>query len=199
MTYDPNIHRRRSIRLAGHDYTEPGEYFVTIVTQERASLFGDIAGYEMQTNDAGRMIQETWEEIPAYYPRIDIDEFVVMPNHVHGIIVIEAEDGERAPRGSALPHTLGGGKEVNSSEVSRDSPIKLSLGDVVERFKSLATTRYAAGVRERGWPRFTGKLWQRNYHEHIVRNEYSLRLIRAYIEGNPAMWAFDLENPENRW
>ncbi len=90
MTYDPAMHRRRSIRLRGYDYSRAGAYFVTICVQNRQCLFGDITNEEMRLNDAGKMIQTVWDEIPEHYPGIKTDEFVIMPNHIHGIVVITA-------------------------------------------------------------------------------------------------------------
>lgn len=84
MNVDPASHRRRSIRLKGHDYSRTGAYFVTICTQDRACLFGDVVAGDMRLNEAGRMIQSIWDEMPAFYPGVDTDAFVVMPNHVHG-------------------------------------------------------------------------------------------------------------------
>ena len=88
MKYNPDIHHRRSIRLRGYDYSLNGMYFVTICTQGRLRLFGDIADGEMKLNDAGRMVRATWDEIPAHYFGVEIDQFTVMPNHIHGIIKI---------------------------------------------------------------------------------------------------------------
>jgi len=98
MKYDPAIHHRRSIRLQGYDYSQAGAYFATICTQNRECLFGEIVNGEMWLNDAGKMIQAVWDEIPAYYLGIDIDSFIVMPNHIHGIVVIVGA----APRGRPL-------------------------------------------------------------------------------------------------
>ncbi len=174
---------RRSIRLWGYDYSQAGAYFVTICTQKRACLFGDIIDGNMVLNDAGRMVDIVWNEIPKYYAGIDIDAFQIMPNHIHGIIVIVVGAGPCAcpdtgqPQGVA-PTTAG-----------------LSLPDVVHRFKTLTTKRYADGVKQHNWPRFPGKLWQRNYYEHIVRNENELNRIRQYIINNPVKWELDRENP----
>jgi len=88
MRYDPNRHHRRSIRLSGYDYSQAGAYFITICTQDRACLFGDVVDGEMRLNDAGRVAQQCWRQIPAHFPNVELDEFVVMPNHVHGILVI---------------------------------------------------------------------------------------------------------------
>jgi putative transposase len=186
MRLDPNRHHRRSIRLRGYDYTQPGAYFVTICTQNRACLFGEVVCGKMQSNDAGRMVQTVWKEIPVYYAGVAIDAFVVMPNHIHGIIVLVGAAPCGRPR-----------LEVPALGQARGpaSTIAISLPDVVHRFKTMTTKHYADGVKQRGWPPFPGQLWQRNYYEHIIRDEQSLNRIRQYIADNPAQWALDRENP----
>jgi hypothetical protein len=109
MSYNPDIHQRRSIRLKGYDYATPGAYFVTVCTHERECLFGDIVDGVMRLNEAGRMVNTVWDEIPAHYPGIDVDAFIVMPNHIHGIVAIVGA----APRGRPGPEpsnvTVGAG------------------------------------------------------------------------------------------
>ncbi len=160
MKYDPAVYHRRSIRLSGYDYSKPGMYFITICTQHRKCLFGTISDGKCRLNDAGGMVETVWNEIPFYYPGINIDEFVAMPNHIHGIVVISAVTG-------------------------------MSLPDVVHRFKTMTTKKYADGVKQSNWPPFPGKLWQRNYWEHIIRDELDLNHIRDYIRNNPARWESD--------
>ena len=103
MKYDPSRHHRRSIRLKGYDYSQAGAYFITLCAQDRECLFGEVVDGEMRLNDAGRMIESVWNEIPLFYPGVDIDEFAVMPNHVHGIVILAgATPGDpvgAAPRG----------------------------------------------------------------------------------------------------
>ena len=99
MKYNPDIHHRRSIRLRGYDYSRPGAYFVTTCTQNRECLFGKIVGGEMVLNDAGRMINIVWNEIQENYPGVETDEFVVMPNHIHGIIVLVGAGPRACPDG----------------------------------------------------------------------------------------------------
>ena len=168
MTYDSAIHHRRSIRLRGYDYSSAGAYFVTMCAQNRELLFGDIVEGSMILNGAGMMVQTVWDEIPSHYPGIEIDEFIVMPNHLHGIIIIVGA----APRG-------------------RPGSGQLSLPDIAHRFKSMTTKRHVDGVKQNGGRAFPGKLWQRNYWEHIVRNESGLNRIREYIRNNPARWESD--------
>ncbi len=168
--FDGEIHDRRSIRLKGYDYFQAGAYFVTICTHGRIPLLGQISGEEVSLTPAGLMISTTWHEIPAHYRGVDVDAFVVMPNHVHGIIVIQ--DLGR-PQGVATT--------------------ALSLGDVVHRFKTMTTRRYSEGVHRSGWSRFDERLWQRNYFERVVRDDGELNMIRQYILSNPAKWEEDQE------
>ena len=161
---------RRSIRLQGYDYSQAGAYFVTVVTQGRKLLFGDVVGGEMRLNAAGEMAQRMWADLPGRFPDVDLDVFVVMPNHVHGIILI----GEPA------------------RATTRFAP---TLGEIVGAFKSIVTVGYSRGVRAGMWRPFRGRLWQRNYYEHVIRNEPQLDSAREYIVNNPLQWELDRENP----
>ena len=196
--YAPDSRRRRSIRLRGYDYSQVGAYFVTVVVQGRACLFGDVIGEEMRLNDAGEMIRRVWQELPGRFPGIALDTFILMPNHLHGIISIDQPVG--APLVGAQkavpPHVAT--RDSNPRATTRVAPTgdgRYALGDVVGAFKSLTTVEYVRGVKTLRWPQFYGKLWQRNYFEHVVRSEESLTKIRQYIRDNPARWAFDRENP----
>ena len=177
----------RSLRLAGYDYSTPGAYFVTICTENRDCLFGEVQDGRMVPNNAGHMIQIVWDEMPAFYP-VDLDAFVVMPNHIHGIVVLS--DVGAIPRGCPLSRTRDPGQ-------ARGPAPTLSLPDVVGRFKSLTTARYRQGVSELSWPPFAKRLWQRNYYEHVIRDEVDLNRVREYVINNPAMWAEDENNPSN--
>jgi putative transposase len=180
MRFDPKKHHRRSIRLKDYDYSQSGAYFVTVVTQARISLFGNVNDGQLELNDAGQMVQTCWREISEHYPGVETDVFIVMPNHVHGIIFL-----------------VGAGPCACPSEVGQPRGVAptLSLPDIVQRFKSLTTKRYTEGVRKLQWSSFPARLWQRNYYEHVIRDEESLNRIREYILNNPAQWAFDRENP----
>ena len=180
MKYNPEKHSRRSLRLKEYDYTQAGAYFVTIVTQRRACLFGNIEQSETRLNKAGEMVQTIWSELAYFYPGVETDVFVVMPNHFHGIIDLVGA----TPRGCPPPH----------ADSQPDTII--SLSDVVHRFKTLTTKRYTDGVKRFGWPRFVDRLWQRNYYEHVIRSDESLNRIREYIVNNPLRWSFDPENPD---
>jgi len=223
MTYDPNIHHRRSIRLKGYDYSQAGLYFITICTQDRVCLFGNVgaplvgAQYNndsqnnvnsqndctqndgaqnnniviendvrvgniigwldeygrpqgdapthspiMILNDSGKMIETEWLKLTERFPNIELHEFVVMPNHFHGILQIV------------------------------DSPANgKTVGDMMDAFKSITTVEYIYGVKQSGWNPFYGKLWQRDYYEHIIRDEQSYHSISDYIINNPAKWKDD--------
>ena len=231
MAYDTKIHRRRSLRLKGYDYTGAGAYFVTIVTQSRSCLFGEILGEEMRLNEAGEMIRTVWEALPRRFPGIEIEGFVVMPNHLHGIIAIHQPVGaglvpaQDTNGQSTEPTDVGAGlvpaqdtddhttKRVttrfaptnqnpdcgveNAPTVPNRATTRVAptLGDIIGAYKSLTTVEYVRGVKTMEWTPFHGRLWQRNYYEHIVRHEDSLRHLQQYILDNPDRWAFDRENP----
>ncbi len=168
---------RQSIRLKGYDYAAAGGYFVTIVTFGRENLFGDIVGNEMQLNTLGKIVHEEWFKTAALRPYVELreGEFVVMPNHAHGIIWIV--DGVVGARRRRAPTTEKFGK-----------PVPGSIPTIVRAFKSAVS--YRAG-RELN----AANIWQRNYYEHIIRNEHDYERIAAYIAANPANWSDDKENP----
>jgi len=272
MRFDPERHRRRSMRLKGYDYSQAGAYFVTICTQGRACLFGEVVDGEMRLNDAGRMVVAEWERLPALFPNVVLDAFVVMPNHIHGIVILtdpadDATDGATAIGATISGATTGGAATGGAttrvapttagddatpvgaglvpalSTMARDDAIPVgagivpvpsvpapstpaqsvpapsvpvpstpaqsvpapstpapsvpapTLGDVIGAFKSRVTVEYTRGVKTLGWTPFDKRLWQRNYYEHIIRNEEALNRIRRYIVENPIRWAFDRENP----
>jgi putative transposase len=182
MRFDPDKHHRHSIRLKHYDYSHAGAYFITICTQDKKCLFGEIIGGEIRLNEAGNMVQTIWNELPKNYPGVDIDIFVVMPNHFHGIIIVGA--GPRACPKFGQPQGV--------------APTQLSLPDVVHRFKSLTTTRYRHAMGKFGQILLRGHLWQRNYYEHVIRDESDLARIRQYIMDNPVRWEDDEENPINQ-
>lgn len=209
--YDPDRQHRRSLRLKGYDYTQAGAYFVTVVVQGRLPLFGIVVDGQMRLNAAGQMVQRIWNEMPNRFPSIAMDTFIAMPNHIHGIIMVGAplvgahlpNDAtttmpESTTEPAAAGTTAGGIRTTTAVEnraPTRGAPTRVGLGDVVGAFKSLTTLEYARGVRDMNWPPFHGRLWQRNFYEHIVRTDESMKKIRQYILDNPAQWAFDRENP----
>jgi len=176
------LERRRSVRLMGFDYAEPGAYFVTIVTQERSCLFGEIIEGQMQVNRAGEAITRWWLELTRKFTTVETDEFIVMPNHCHGIIVI-------------VDPTVGADLRVGPPNDRTGAHAGAPLPTVVQWFKTMTTNEYIRGVKTLGWPSFRGQLWQRSYYEHVIRNADSLNRIRQYIIDNPVRWEFDRENP----
>ena len=184
------LSHRRSIRLKAYDYSRKGAYFITICTQNRECLFGRIVDQEMCLSDGGRMVQVVWNDLPSNYPGIEIDAFVIMPNHIHGIIIIHDRRGEPCVR------LVGYGRKKGEHKVRPYGTRPDSLGRVVQGFKSKTTHEYIGGVKQMGWTPFSGKLWQRNYYDHIVRNDEELNRIREYISDNPRRWDMDRENPE---
>ena len=185
MTHNPKIHRRRSLRLTEYDYTQVGAYFVTIVLQNRLCLFGEIINTEMQLSEAGKMGHQAWEALPDRFPTITIDTFTIMPNHLHGIIMINQPTVAAQPTvGAAL---------VAARPVAM--AVQPTLGDIIGAYKSLTTVEYTRGVKTMKWTPFPRRLWQRNYYEHIIRDDDALGRIRQYIIDNPGQWDFDRENP----
>jgi len=188
-------HRRRALRLQGYDYAQAGAYFITICTQGRACLFGEVVDGAMCWNAAGQLAATMWTDMSVHFPGIDLDAFVVMPNHMHGIIVLP----DRAVVGAPLvgaPNAMAavGAPLVGAPEraATRAAP---TVGDVVGAFKSLFTVEYIRGVKENRWPGFDRRVWPRNYYEHILRDETELARVHRYIDENPLGWAFDRENP----
>ena len=173
--FDPNKHHRRSIRLKGYDYSQAGAYYVTIVTYQRDCLFGDIMNKEMILNDFGKVADECWSAIPEHFPLVELGAYVVMPNHVHGIIVIH--DG----RGTIyrVPTIEQFGK-----------PTVGSLPTIVRTYKAAVTRRIGREHNATG-------IWQRNYYEHIIRDEKDMQNKTDYIESNPSLWDKDDNNPRN--
>ncbi len=176
---------RKNLRLPEFDYSQTGAYFVTIVTQNRLCLFGDILEDKMILSASGRMIEQVCLEFPMNIPNIGIDIFQIMPNHFHGIITIE----KSAHVGAGLRACPGRPRRVAPTQND------VSLSDIVGRFKSLTTNRYILGVKECNWLRFETRLWQRNYYEHVVRNERDYQAVADYIFCNPQNWKKDTEYP----
>ena len=202
MGYNPDRHDRHSIRLPGYDYAA-GAYFVTICLNQRipkiqtlvakgqprrvaptaavgAELefdfptFGSVENGVMVLNDSGKMIQQIWNEIPKYYSSIETGEFIVMPDHIHGIIKLNKNNPNvecvgAAPRGC-------------------HSPFVVSLPYLIYCIKTSTTNKYIDGVKTFKWKPFHKKLWQRNYYERIIRNEAEYARIAKYIRNNPISW-----------
>lgn len=150
--YNPDKHHRQSIRLKGHDYAQAGAYFITICTHNRNHVFGKIVDGTVRLNRLGKMTQQCWRDIPQHFPHVRLDAYVVMPNHVHGIITIDGTSK--------------------------------TIGSIVRGFK-IGATKWARQNTD------IPTIWQRNYYEHIIRNESDLQRIRQYIIQNPMKWESD--------
>jgi REP element-mobilizing transposase RayT len=158
---------RRSTRLRGFDYGRAGAYFVTVCTHERACILGEVKGDAVEPSWMGEIVQRCWDEIPAHYPTVEADAVIVMPNHLHGLLFFSAP--------------------VGATHASPGSP---KLGSVVGSFKAAASAQINRQRETPGAP-----IWQRGFHEHVVRGDDDLSRIRRYIADNPAAWALDRENP----
>lgn len=172
MKYNQNIHHRHSIRLKHFNYSQNGYYFVTICTKDHGCWFGDIADGKMILNQLGNIVETYWDDLPKHFNNVSLDKFIMMPNHLHGIVVIE-----NPCRGGVTP------------------PLRkckhFTLGQIVGYFKYQSTKHINKIMNSPGKP-----FWQRNYYEHIIRNEHELNQIRGYIVNNPLKWEFDTNNPK---
>ncbi len=206
--------QRKSIRLENFDYSSAGAYFITICTQMReTNWFGEVTRDGMQLNDAGRMILENWHELPNRF-EIELDTFMIMPDHVHGIVWIDPK-----PVGATLVVALPQNDEAQTT-TQNDAPVELydvidnqiglldlsvnstlhrattrvaptknvALGEIVGAFKSLTTNAYIRGVRELGWKPFEKRFWQHNYWERVIRGARELEKTQSYILENPVRW-----------
>jgi putative transposase len=166
---------RKRLRLKDYDYSQPGAYFVTICTKDREHRFGEIVGGQMRQNDLAAVVQSCWDDLPNHYPNVGLDEFVIMPNHVHGIVIIMDDPvgatSRRPPTGAGKPRPY--------------------LGNVVAYFKYQSAKRINEISNTPG-----AHVWQRGYYDHIIRDNRSMERIRDYIRENPQRWSSDKENAD---
>jgi len=189
VRYDPQKHHRRSIRLKGYDYTQTGAYFITVVTHSRECLFGAIVDEVMHLNVAGEIARACWDDLPNHYPHIELDTFVVMPNHVHGIIVLTDNAGGMVGASLKLAPTERAPTERAPTEHTPATTAKRhGLPEIVRAFKTFSARRINDMRNTPGVP-----VWQRNYYERIVRDATELNRIRQYVIDNPKRWAIDRE------
>jgi REP element-mobilizing transposase RayT len=186
-------HHRRSTRLPAFDYASTGAYFVTVCCKERECLFGDVVDGETLHSEAGRIATACWSEIPRHFPGVVLDAFVVMPNHVHGVIVL-THRARNECRGVQLNAPTSGTTDGTADGIAAPvaGPASISPTDglpvIVRTFKAAVTT----ACRRAG---LANDVWQRGYYDHVVRGDDDLDRIRRYIEENPARWASDEDNP----
>ncbi len=195
-TYNPNFHHRKSIRLKGYDYSRPGLYFITICVQNRACLFGHIENGKMILNHAGQLVENEWLKISQRFPNVRLHQYVVMPNHFHAILQIVTNPPVGATLVVAHDDVVAHDKsaqQTHNRATTRVAPTgkNNTLGDMVGAFQSIVTVEYIRGVKNLEWKPFNGKLWQRNYWEHIIRNDNSYQRISNYIQNNPLNWMDD--------
>jgi REP element-mobilizing transposase RayT len=207
MKYNPKTHNRQSIRLKGYDYSQPGLYYITICVQNHRHLFGKIINGEMILNDAGTMIEKWYFEMENKYQNMKCDVHTVMPNHFHCIVVIveninvmDALEGTSLcgrPEADVRPETDG----RPETDVRPETPYgpdnkkyHASLFDMMDWFKTMTTNEYIRGVKNKNWPRFEKRLWQKRYWDHIIRDERSYINISDYIKNNPKKWDRDKFN-----
>jgi REP element-mobilizing transposase RayT len=180
-------HHRHSIRLPAYDYSTPAAYFVTICTDGRECVFGEIADGAMVLNECGEIVQQMWDNLPDHYPCVQLDQFVIMPNHVHGIIVITDDGHPAVGAGSPRPGFAGHGETGGATPPLR----RPSLGNIVGYFKYQSTKHINTLRHTPGLP-----VWQRNYYEHVIRDDHDLAAIRDYIAANPARWMLARNHPD---
>ena len=174
--YNPDLHHRRSTRLQQYDYRWVGAYHITICTFQRLCTFGDVLDGRMVLNEVGRTVEEEWTKTPSLRSEVTIDAFVVMPNHLHGVLVFDDSNPDAAK-----------GDTIQSTRFVRH---KRSIGSVIAGFKSATTKRINIARNSPRQP-----VWQRNYHDQVIRGEPHLDHVRQYIAANPANWTKDEHNP----
>ena len=182
MKFDPEKHHRRSIRLKNYDYSQLGYYFLTICTYKRQSWFGEIKNNRMYLNQIGKIVAEEWINTRKIRPKFQLDEWIIMPNHLHGIVIIDE-------------NILGLGERNRDILGARNAPLRQepnSISSFVAGFKSAVTKRINLLRNNRDIP-----IWQRNYYESIIQDEQSLLAIQEYILNNPCQWEKDPDNQEN--
>jgi len=213
--------RRKLIRLKGYNYSSSGWYYVTICVQNRQQLFGKIINQQMKLNDAGQMINQWWLKIPNKFKNVVLDQYQIMPNHVHGIVVIGGWTHEPCgSRGQTHPkcgrthwsaptmnETVSVGGRTHWSAPTMNETVSVgvdpcvdprpALGKIIQWFKTMTTNNYMRNVKNNNWSMFDKRLWQRNYYDHIIRNEKESSKIREYVQLNPLLWDRDRNNPKN--
>jgi putative transposase len=187
QTYDPQRHHRRSIRLKGYDYAQPGAYFVTICVQGGECVLGQVVNGEMELSEWGQIAAESWGWLAERYPYVTVDAWVVMPNHTHAIITIHDDPG----RGGSRPAPTGTAPTGMAPTIGNTTVKRKPLGRLIGAFKTVSTKQINLSRDTPG-----ARFWQRNYWEHIIRDEKSYQRIYRYIQHNPAGWKDDQLHPD---
>jgi putative transposase len=187
MKYDPDKHHRKSIRLKDYDYSQSVAYFVTMCAYKKQCLFGDIINGKVELSEIGVIVEQYWKEISVHFQNVSLDYFVIMPNHIHGIInIVGAKHSHLAStnKTSVFP--------ANALPLRLHGTDPDSLGAIIQNFKSITTRKINKMLKHQGM-----SIWQKNYYEHIIRNDDNLNEICEYIINNPLKWDLDKENPDN--
>lgn len=196
---DVRRRRRNSNRLEGYDYSQAGCYFVTVCVQNREELFGEIIDGEMVLNDAGKMAARWWDETENKFPHVELDEYVVMPNHFHGIIVIVGAD--LCVRPNRIDYKSNEHQRIKHQQHEEDQVgghTGPPLREIIQWFKTMTTNEYIKEVKSGRLPPFEKRIWQRSFYDHVIRDDDDLNNIREYIQNNPLKWALDEYNPSNQ-
>ncbi|MCK4526356.1 transposase [candidate division WOR-3 bacterium] len=176
-------YHRRSIRLKNYDYSQSGAYFVTVCTHQKKPFLGNILNGVMKVNKFGKAVEKEWLKTQKMRENVELDECIIMPNHFHGIIVIKENNVQAVSSRGVLQYAPTNGLQSPSE----------TIGAIVRGFKSAVTKR----INElRG--KYGTSVWQRNYYEHIIRNDKEFKLVREYIINNPLRWQYDQENPDGK-
>jgi len=189
-------YNRRSLRLKHYDYSRAGYYFITICTQGREHLFGEIVDGEMILNDAGKMVEIWYKKLEEKFLNIKNHEMVIMPNHIHFIIEIKyGYQGQT--HGSSTQNNISNPVGADPCVRPFDRCVRpnvndVSLGDVVQWFKTMTTNAYIKMVKNGTFPPFNKRIWQRNYHEHVVRDDVDYERVATYTINNPLTWEDDV-------
>lgn len=191
MKYDPTKHHRRSIRLKGYDYTAAGAYFITVCTYQRECLFGEIVNGVMQLNTFGLCVQACWQSLPDHFQKLQLDAFVVMPNHLHGILLLDGDLGKGEAFGQKIRQS-NPNFHPNASPLQPRGTQRRSVGAIIQNFKSVSTRKINRMHQRNG-----RTIWQRNYYENIIRNESAFQTICQSIQNNPLSWELDKLHPDN--
>ena len=198
MTYNPDIHKRQSIRLKGYDYSQSGLYFITICCYQRECLFGNIINSQIILNNFGQLIKEEWLKSAEIRKEIELDDFVIMPNHFHAIVIINQEINSDFMKNDVdfQDNNVGANGRSPLGQIQSSRPkISMkpkSISSLIAGFKS-ATTKKINIIRNTP----QNPVWQRNYYDHIIRNDESLAKIREYVQNNPLSWENDQLHPNN--
>ncbi len=201
--YNPDQHHRRSIRLQGYDYASAGSYFITICAHQRQCLFGEITDRQMMLNELGQCVRSVWMNLPQHFRSLELDKFIVMPNHIHGILSLCTTDGRgeafasRSGNHNVNPHANASplredraSLRQNKTHPPENGTQPQSIAAIIQNFKSVSTRKINRMNQSSG-----RTIWQRNYYEHIIRDDRALQTIRQYIQNNPFSWQEDQLHP----